>query len=142
MVPHQERLPEAYSFTHPRAMPYYKRKKGRRSRAGNREVKLYLSVVVLCAVVAMALVLVIEVITEKVPTYVQQVEVDMLRKTAELATGRKLDDATLARLTKAYKSSEGDMARKAANWIRGKKLDDATLARLKKTYASREGKRR
>ncbi len=118
-------------------MPYYKRKI-RRSRINKREAKLYLSMIIVCALAAMVVVLVIELVTEKVPTLVQQVEDDMIKMTVESATGKKIDAATVARLKKAYEKSEGDVVRRAARWISGKKLDPTAVARLKKQYEHKD----
>lgn len=123
-------------------MPY-RRKKIRRTRISTGDIKVYLFISLLCALVAMALVLAIELFTEKVPAFVEVLESEAVRQTAERITGKKLDDARLKRLKRAYKDKEieRDLVREFER-IRGKKLDRAAVERLRKAYKDTEKKKR
>jgi hypothetical protein len=91
----------------------------------------------------MALVLAIELFTEKVPAFVEVLESEAVRQTAERITGKKLDDAGLKRLKRAYKDKEieRDLVREFER-ARGKKLDRAAVERLRKAYKDTEKKKR
>ena len=94
-------------FTKKRKEEYaYKARRIDKMRIKKRELKIYLFIILLCALISMASVLVTEFFTEKLPRTIRQIENEYIREVAEKATGKKIDDIALERIKKKYKYSE------------------------------------
>ncbi len=121
-------------------MPY-RRKRIRRGRISLGDAKVYLYTILLCAVVAVAIVMMVELFTEKVPTFMDVLETEAVRQTAERLTGKKLSHAALKRLKRTYekKKAQGDLVGQFER-ATGKKLDKATLEEMRRAYRQKKGR--
>ncbi|MGA1844923.1 MAG: hypothetical protein ACMUIS_10220 [bacterium] len=71
-----------------------------------RDIKLYLCIILFCALVSMIVVFATELITDRLPRTVDRIENEYIRDAAEKATGKKIDDIALERIKNEYEKGQ------------------------------------
>jgi len=71
-----------------------------------RDIKMYLCIILFCALISMIVVLATELVTERLPRTVNRIENEYIRDAAEKATGKKIDDIALERIKNEYEKKQ------------------------------------